>query len=374
MLTISKIDSFDELLSLEKEWNSLLDRTTTNKSFLRFEWICNWWRLFGSNKQLFILLVKEDDKPIGIAPLMISHERKFNMTINKLEFIGMPLSDYLDFIISKRNKEVLQKIYDYLMENKDLWTFINLNRIPETSSNLEKTKEIFKSNRLFKVFNSDKCPSLIFDEKWKEFKKKLNNKKMRKRIKQLKKNGKISLSRCNENKKKAFDILNIFFQQHKERWNTTKTPSMFNNEDYKDFFKSILISLLERGEADMFYLTVDDKPIAIRFVFIEKDKLLTYTSSYDGTYADKSPGVIMNKFFLEYLADNRFKEFDYLRGGEKYKLRFTTIIKNTFKISIHKHTSLYTLDYLSSKIESKIKENEKLYNFFIKYEKKLRIF
>ena len=62
------------------------------------------------------------------------------------------------------------------------------------------------------------------------------------------------------------------------------------------------------------------------------------------------------------------------RGNEKYKLRFANQQKRMFVFSMHNKPKLYLLDKLSRMVERIIRKNDFLFNFFIKYEKKLRIF
>lgn len=374
MLTISKINSFEELLKLENEWNTMLEKSHTNTIFLTFEWITNWWKCFGDDKKLFVLLVKEEGTIIGIAPLMITTIKRFGITTNKVEFIGMPLSDYSDLIVSEKSAEVLEKIYNYLLENKKEWSFVKLDRIPEKSSTLDLSKEILKSKKLSKFLLSDKYLSFVFDDTWETYKNEINSKKMKERIRYFTNRGELLLSRCDNNSVEAKELLNIFFEQHKERWNKTNIPSMFNEESYKKFFEHLVTSLLKKGQIDLFYLSFNKKPIAFDIDFFYDNRCLAYTSSYDINYAKQSPGKILTNYLLEYCASNNLKEYNFLRGGEKYKLKYVNKTTKNIGISIHKNILLYILDVLSNKAEHKIKENEILYNFFIKYEKKLRIF
>jgi len=373
MLTITKVGSFEELMKLNNIWNALLEKSDIEPTFLNFEWISEWWKCFGKDKKMFILLVKENEETIGIAPLMISLVRKLGISIKKMEFIGMPLSDYCDFIIVNKKEEVINKIYEYLSENKNIWSFIKLSRILESSSTLSILTKVSKNQLLS---NKSFCDILLYmDLNDEEFiRNNIINNKTKKRIRKIRREGTLSFLRLGDNEEKFSALIKKFFETHKLKWNMTNTPSMFNDPNYETFFSNVFKSLVQKGMADIFYLKFNDKLIALDLVFLYNKRILRYQQSYDIEYSNFSPGKTMMLMAVEYFISKGFKEINFMRGNEKYKLKFSKHATKLFSLSIHKNIILYFLDSFSSFIEKKIKENDKLCNFFIKYEKKLRIF
>ena len=163
MLNISEIKTFEELLSLENQWNPLLNRSETNTIFLTYEWIANWWKIFGKGKELLVLLVKNDENLVGIAPLMIANSKKFGIIDKKIQFIGAPLADYCDFIIAEDKESVLKQIYSYILEKKETWDTMSLDEVPEKSSTIQLSENILQSHtKNFDIFNSIRCLALDF--------------------------------------------------------------------------------------------------------------------------------------------------------------------------------------------------------------------
>jgi CelD/BcsL family acetyltransferase involved in cellulose biosynthesis len=374
MLEISLVDSFEALAKLEVEWDALLDASPNKNIFLTFEWISTWWKYFGHGKRLFVLLAKNNGKLIGIAPLMISGASRFGISTSRLEFIGMPLSDYSDFIISEKSEQVLQAIYAYLDENRHEWGFINLNRILESSSTLDLSRGILNRSGLFGIYHSDFAPSLVFDGNDEIIQKKILDKSARKKLKIFLENKGGSIESCKENGGDAQELLHIFFEIHKKRWNSTSTPSIFNDPNTCQFFESVMLSLMKKGQADIFYLTVDKRPIAFLMAFLYDNVYLQYIIVHDTSLSQYYPGIILLVQSLEYNRFKKYREYDFMRGGEKYKFKYANRIKRLYKISIHRSLFLYLLDFISSKLEMYIKQHERLYSFFIRFEKKLRLF
>ncbi len=369
MLTVERIESHEDLLNLKRQWNPLLDRSQTDTIFLTFEWITIWWEQFKDGKQLYVLTVKDKEKLIGIAPLMIS-KKKIGM--KKIEFIGSPLSDYSDFIISERKQEVLKRIYNYLNEHKKEWDFIKLSNIPQTSSTLNLESQDPKL-RVSKTM-SCVCPAYILDNEWESFKKDMNNRHIRKPINYLSKRGNLEFSKHNDKEDEIMKHLEIYFEQHRKRWNSTDTKSMFNDEDNKEFFRKITKAFLPQGKVSILTLDYNKQPLACDIALRHKQTCMLYSCSYDPDYSQRSPGKILHKFLLEDCINNNYKEVDLLRGNEGYKLKFTNTIKKNFTINIHRSLTLDILNRISDRIENQIRSSERLTRFFKKYEEKLRFF
>ncbi len=104
-MDIEVISEYKNFISLEEEWNSLLEKCPNENVFLRHEWFRCWWEAFGKNKQLYIILVKDTGKIIGIAPLMISKDNYRGFPVKKLSFIKDDNTAHADFIIPERKKE-----------------------------------------------------------------------------------------------------------------------------------------------------------------------------------------------------------------------------------------------------------------------------
>ena len=165
-----------------------------------------------------------------------------------------------------------------------------------------------------------------------------------------------------------------FCELHRRRWNLTSTPSIFNDPNYCGFLEYAMKSLAAKGQADVFYLMIEDRPVAFLIVFIYDHTYCQFMTANDTSLSQFAPGIVLLTESLEDNLHKDYKEYDFMRGAEKYKLRYANRIKKLYKLSLHKNILLFALDNLSSRLELYIKQHENLYNFFIKFEKKLRIF
>lgn len=331
---VEEITTLEAFMSLKKEWNSLLASSEINTFFLTFEWIKNWWQCFGDDKHLYILTAKKNNNLVGIAPLMITKDKK-------VRFIGTPLADYGDFIINEskeKNKEsVLSAFLEHLLKKNKQWKSIHLDEIQERSSTVPILRMLLSKHAAnkFLIHKSIGCMALDFQKSNnKELAKLLKKRGIRRHIKFLHSHGNLIFKKI-ENLDEAKKALNTFFEQHIAIWHKKKDPSMFLDERYKKLFEQLTEELLMSGKVIIWAIYLDNHPIAMQFGFEHNKSYITYCQSQDLSYAKQSPGTILYKHFIEEYRNKGLSIVDHSRGTEAYKHRFSNDSWKNMKVIIH---------------------------------------
>src|SRR5688572_17115587 len=85
---VEVISDFNSLLALGSEWHHLVEQAGIDHPFLNHDWIVSWWEAFGKtrNRKLNILLVKQGDELVAIAPLMTEWQWMYGIPIRELGF------------------------------------------------------------------------------------------------------------------------------------------------------------------------------------------------------------------------------------------------------------------------------------------------
>jgi CelD/BcsL family acetyltransferase involved in cellulose biosynthesis len=164
---ISVIDSFDQWEMLRTEWNDLLAKSATPNLFQTWEWLYSWAEVFlGDKRDLFIVVVYEENELVGIAPWYINHVRRGLFSIRQIEFLGTPDagSDYLDVLIKKgKEKEVSGNLYNFLFSNSVAqWDRLRLYDIPSNSLFLLHLLTKIKENgKYVSIEDASFCPIAV---------------------------------------------------------------------------------------------------------------------------------------------------------------------------------------------------------------------
>jgi CelD/BcsL family acetyltransferase involved in cellulose biosynthesis len=364
LFTINEINTREGLEGLRGEWNRLLTVSEVNTIFLTHEWVTAWWRGFGEEKKLFILLVKDNERLIGIAPLMIEDR--------KIRFIGAPMSDYCDFIVSEAKEAVLGEVYKYILKGQRTWSNISLEEIKESSSTIPLSLRILPTlTKYFDVSFSNPCFSLNMEGMTADNINTLTNKKsLRRYINFFSRNGGVHLYKV-EGLDRVHAVLDILFEQHSKLWGKRGMSSMFNEKRYKEFFRTLARELQISGNFDICALNFNDKIIATHLGFLYNKVYLSYCQSHDAAYSTRSPGIILQKLFIKRFFDEGFSEVDFSRGAEPYKLRFANRRRSNFTVTIYRNFRGFLIGRAYNFTKEKVIKNEKLHNLISKYKNRI---
>ena len=114
MTLIEEVRGFSSFLGLEKEWNSVLQKSENDSIFLRHEWFRSWWEAYGAEKELLILLFKENGELLGICPFMISKGHFRGFPTKKISFIENDETPRLNIIYVNGRNDIIEAIISHL--------------------------------------------------------------------------------------------------------------------------------------------------------------------------------------------------------------------------------------------------------------------
>ena len=123
------LNSLAEIEKIKDQWNQLYFESCTENPFLCWEWNRLWISSFTGEDTIRVVVVEDEGKIIGIAPFYV---QKSNLT-----FLADSLfADYMDILVEKPSSEVVDLIFQKLVEFED-WNRLDLLTIPETSNCLK---------------------------------------------------------------------------------------------------------------------------------------------------------------------------------------------------------------------------------------------
>jgi len=343
-----KVKELNEFESLKNQWNSLLKNSTIdNNIFLTWEWLSTWWKHCGKERKLLILTVEEANKVLAIAPLMLSkYKTKRFGNISKVEFLGVPHSDYNNFIILDKEKDCLRNIINYLKYEVSGWNWIELREIAESTLTAKLLKEIFldspiKLRKTERVF--DICPYISLPESSDIFMKELHRKLRRNlnsSLKRLQQSFSVEFKNYKDFGFSVDEAMRLFVKLHEMRWKERGLPGAFVKEGsaFKDFHLSVAKCLAENGWLGLYFLTLNDEPVSALYGFEYGQKLYYYLSGFDPKYSSYSIGSVSILFLIEECIKRSFREFDMMRGAHAYKNQWTNTYRRNFEIRLAQPT------------------------------------
>ncbi|SAK75848.1 hypothetical protein AWB79_04517 [Caballeronia hypogeia] len=113
-------------------------------------------------------------------------------------------------------------------------------------------------------------------------------------------------------------LIDDFFlwkQQWAER--AGKSGSLFTPR-FRSFFISLLRDSAEGGSFRLFVLALNDKPIAVNLIAVEKRTVHGVQAAFDDAYGKFTPGAVLLEYVVKWAFESG-RDFDFGAGGGKYK-------------------------------------------------------
>jgi len=350
MTEIVKIEDLEQFDKLKEVWRELLAESDVDHVFLTFEWLRTWWRIYGKDNRLYILMVIETGETIGIAPLMLTGERGRRV----LRFIGHPNADYADFIAPDK-KRVVESVLAYLRSHRGDWSRVELDQIPEQSGSLDIIRDFLRTGgqpgRLKPI---EVCMSFTYegtDEQRKDFRAKRTKAMNNYMNFFIKRNG-LTLDKLDD----AASIrkyLPRFYHCHILRWQQKQLPSKFRDRQNRRFYENLVDRLAPSGMVSLLVLKHGQQPLAYLFAYNYKKTVYLYTITHEAFFGRKSLGIILFNMLTERYVCDGFDQVDFARGAGTHKTKFINGSCTNYRLLLTKGAMAVRFDEWYDKIKTK---------------------
>jgi CelD/BcsL family acetyltransferase involved in cellulose biosynthesis len=317
-MKVDRINDFDRFLGLAEEWNSFLYNSGKDCVFLTHEWFRSWWEYLSGKNSLEVLLFKDDqDRIIGIAPLMTDGR--------SLRFMAShEVTDYCDFLfLQDKKEEFYNSLLYYFSENyldQTRLEFINIRSssptcvlIPEMASDYGFSHSLIET---------EVTPVLSVPSIYKDYingLKRKNRHELRRKLKRIERLDGIKIKKITETRHLQ-PAIESFISLHKK--SSPEKQAFWTIEGMPDFFKNVVHRFSKKGWVEMNVLFFEDSLISALLNFLYGNEVLFYNVAYDLEYATFSPGFYLFHASIVEAISREKSSIDFLRGREKYKYDF----------------------------------------------------
>jgi CelD/BcsL family acetyltransferase involved in cellulose biosynthesis len=325
-------------------WDDLVGRSFTNSVFLRAAWLEGWRSTHGRNARLVTPLVYLDDRLVAAAAL-----EHVNGT---LRFAARGYADYADFVVDGTLDDVdyyraVEGICEHAMATTGARQ-LELTRLPSHSRSVA---ALDQSHSLHLTQTASvQAPQMSMDH----VADRLRKKSIVRHARKLAKLGELECKTTSE-----FDIANdameSFFDLHVRRWQSTPTPSLFNQDSARAFYKAIARNLADIGCLRFSTVRLDGRLVAAHFGMMHEGVFTFYKPAFEIELAKLSPGEVMLKHLFEQARDECAQVFDFTIGDEPYKFRFATSSQEIIGIHVTKSRSSWAIRQARSAIARRMR-------------------
>ncbi|MEI6562945.1 MAG: GNAT family N-acetyltransferase [bacterium] len=160
MATVREINDIEGLAPYRSAWQALLRRTKDASFFRTLEWLEIYWKYYGSEKKLRVLLVTEKNDLQGIIPLVVLRDKTRAGTIR---FLTYPLSSWGSFYgpIGPDTEQILKAGLSYICQTPKDWDVLELRYVDAEGADGGATARALKAAGLDAYRTTQGVASLI---------------------------------------------------------------------------------------------------------------------------------------------------------------------------------------------------------------------
>ncbi|HKV42167.1 MAG TPA: GNAT family N-acetyltransferase [Blastocatellia bacterium] len=335
MITVEKITSAEGFRELKPVWNPLLAQSESDTISLTWEWLTAWWAVFSTGRQLNILVVRDGQEVIALAPLIHRTVQHYGLLpFRRLELLASGededdeiCSEYLDFILRRgRETEAMEAIVDFL-RNQDDWDELLLKNLSGSSPALLRLltwpEELLANGQV-----PDSKPGVFIPlpASHSQFLDGIS-KSLRREIRKARRTAasqgyQFRVIDGVDGFEESFELL---IGIHQSRWSARGKPGVFASPKFLKFHRLLAPKLIENGWLKLFVLRIAGKPVAALYAFTYGNKVHLYQSGFlSGQSSVANPGTLIRDFAIEWAIGAGYKEWDFLKAeAGSYKFRWS---------------------------------------------------
>ena len=307
-MATTPLTSFQEI---QTEWENLLSVSPVNSLFLTPQWQEVWWDTFGDGQGMAGFYVRTSDGVAAIASLVREGDT--------LSFVGnQDTFDYNDFMVSPGFEDSFFHSLLHCLEDQ-CCNALELSSLVESSPTLTHLPDAARKHGYqVEVEQEDVTSGIGLPETWDEYLSILSKKdrhELRRKFRRLDSSTEwrwYGLSEPGEVAGRVGDFISLMRQsgQDKDEYMTPKR---------EQFFHHMVQRMAQEGLLRLFFMEIDNQPVATSLCFDYASSRLLYNSGYNPEYAYYSVGLLLNALCLKEAIEQKLEYFDFLRGPEAYK-------------------------------------------------------
>ena len=382
MLFIEEIRDTVGLHSLANKWNNILSQSASDSIFLTWEWVFNWWQVYGNGKELRVLVVKDQHEDIvAIAPLYI-HTKTFlgGLSVNEVRFLGTGEDvspDYLDLIIKKGcENEAINIVMRYLA-TKNGWDIVHLTDMLSTSITAKSIRKVAADNGLI-VESSERaiCPYIRLLPDWDEYIHSLSSNmrfNIKRRIRNLEKDFRTRYFVWQDTEGLEY-VMDKLSSLHNKRWEQKGAKHSFSSKQYNAFHQTVAREFALKGWLQLSCLELDGEIVAILYDYRYGEKIYYYQGGFDPSLYKYSLGLVLRAYGIQKAIKDGIKEIDLLKGAYEHKYKWTEYDRQTINLTIGKNNLRSKIFFFDSFRKPQMREALKkiLPNFLLERMRRVR--
>jgi len=324
-LSVRQLDSLDAP-GLEENWQRLCDRTPHVGIFSTHQWCRHWLASFGGGSRLYVQAVEDEGGEVrAILPTYI--ERRGPVRWLKLLGRERVSGDHLDLLCAPADhRRCLEALWAHWERSTD-FDGLQLGELHGDSPTLTALR--FWARQRGYATRECQPQTVPYVDLPASFDAYLNTLSanmryhVRRRLRDVARRA-AGVLRVVDRSDAVDALLANLFDLHRRRWQRDGQPGNFGTVAKRDFLRQFCRQAAERGWVRLIVLEAGGRPEGVLLAFHWRETASFYQMGWNPATMIASPGVVLLAASIRQAISEGLKRYDFLRGDEPYKRRWTT--------------------------------------------------
>jgi CelD/BcsL family acetyltransferase involved in cellulose biosynthesis len=339
-LELSLIEDAEGLAALAGPWRALHAACAPASPFLSFDWMRVWAERFCRGpRRLHVVAVRQAGRVVAIAP-WCRVEGRHALAASRIEFLGgaVTAADHLDVLAEPAAvREVAALLCAHLFgPAAPRWHRLELRGFASESAFLfQLSRALDEAGRVFAVEAGSYCPTRSLQGDPEEGLASLlsrRRKRLRYELSVLARQGAVEHVTRRSGEPELPEAARRLCELYRARWGEQAEPLI-------DFTERLAALAGDGPRVEIDLLEVAGKPVAGLLHLRSGDAIHLHLMAVDRTLDPRlSVGNLIVGLALERAAKEGLRRYDFLRGGEDYKLRWADGAARDLDLTLHRRS------------------------------------
>lgn len=342
MVEVVEINDVEELAQYRLLWNSLFASTPNATFFLTIDWLETYWRYFGHDQKLRVLIVFAAGEPIGILPLCVRTEP---YRLSKVRVLTYPLQNWSTWFgpIGPNPASTMLAAMQHIRSTPRDWDMIELRWVSDEATQGGKSARAMRVAGLFSERQEYQWTSLIdLPASWDEY---LANKspslrrQFRRTLRELFADGHAEYIRHRPLPAAEGDgdprwdlycmcesVADASWQSHVVDGNT------LTHERVREYFQAAHQAAARLGMVDINVLTLGGRPAAFLYGYHYQGLVSALRTGFDASTSGGIGSALM-LLSIEDSCRRGDRTLDFGPGEREHKRRLRTRTESTYRLT-----------------------------------------
>jgi CelD/BcsL family acetyltransferase involved in cellulose biosynthesis len=340
---VIEINELDELADWHSVWENMLPQTTGASFFHTLEWLQTYWKHFGHDQTLRVLVPHSDNQPVGILPLCVRIER---YRVGNLRVLTYPLHDWGTFYgpIGPNPAATLLAGLSHVRQTRRDWDLLDLRWVDLESQDLGRTEQAMLEAGF--TPNSDvwaRAAIVEMQGNWEAF---LGSKtpKWRNNFRRYERrlNDRGAVSHLRHRPKSEFegdgdprwDLFELCLEIARRSWQgSSSTGTTLSHPRVEPFIRDAHLAAARKGMLDLNLLRIDDDAVAFAYNYHYQGKMQGLRIGFDKERAPDGAGNVLYSHLIRDSIERGDRQYDMGVGSLGAKKHFLSRVGTSYRFT-----------------------------------------